>query len=142
MDGLTTRQHRFVDEYLITGNASKSARLAGFAAKDSDVTGAKLLKNPAVKAEIKRQLDEMHAMNTATAAEILSTLTKIMRGELLEQTALTVGAGRGARVEVVTLPPKIRDRISAASQLLKVLTSADDNLDNELVINIVKAGET
>ena len=68
---LNTRQKKFVDEYIKSGNASKAARLAGYSADNSDVQGAKLLANEKIKREVKRRLDEIHEKNTATLKETL-----------------------------------------------------------------------
>ena len=44
---LTPRQAIFIGEYLIDGNATRAARVAGYAESSADVTGARLLKNSA-----------------------------------------------------------------------------------------------
>ena len=135
---LNTRQKKFVDEYIKSGNASKSARLAGYSADNSDVQGAKLLANEKIKREVKRRLDEIHEKNTATLKETLSVATAIMRGELREETAISVGVGKSARIEKVELPPKIATRLDAAKFLHKVLSTAEE-VDKDLTIKIVSA---
>ena len=52
---MTEKQKKFVDEYIKSLNAAESARRAGYAEKNADVTGAKLLVNPSVKSEICRK---------------------------------------------------------------------------------------
>lgn len=49
---MNVRQRRFVDEYLIDLNATKSAERAGYSAKTSHVQGPRLLGNVSVKAAI------------------------------------------------------------------------------------------
>ena len=136
---LNTRQKKFIDEYIKSGNASKSARLAGYSADNSDVQGAKLLADERIKKEIKRRLDAIHEENTATLKETLSVATAIMRGELREETAISVGVGKSARIEKVELPPKISTRLDAAKFLHKVLSTAAEVDDKELIITIVPA---
>ena len=135
---VNTRQKKFVDEYIKSGNASKSARLAGYSAENSDVQGAKLLADERIKKEIKRRLDEIHEESTATLKETLSVATAIMRGELREETAISVGVGKSARIEKVELPPKISTRLDAAKFLHKVLSTAAE-VDKELTITIIPA---
>lgn len=59
MQKLTERQRRFVDAYIKTGNASESARQAGYSDKVITVTAAKLLVNTSIRAEIDRRLKEV-----------------------------------------------------------------------------------
>lgn len=50
---MTPKQRRFVDEYLIDGNATRAAKAAGYAGGQSaEVTGHRLLRNPKVAAAI------------------------------------------------------------------------------------------
>lgn len=135
---LNERQKRFVDAYVKTGNASESIRQAGYKTTNADVTATKLMKNPNVKAEIKRRLDELHAANVVDARECHELLSRIIRGKELEETALSVGTGNSARVERVKLPPKIKDRIKAAETMLKILSAVEEK-DSELVIKIIPA---
>ena len=46
--GLTLRQHRFVQEYLVCGNAAEAARRIGLSAKNANANGFRLLRVPAV----------------------------------------------------------------------------------------------
>ena len=120
MQKLTERQRRFVDAYIQTGNASESARQAGYSQKGADVTGTKLLVNTSVRAEIDRRLKEVQTARTATLQESLEIMTMILRGEMQEEIALVVGNGKNARLETVKLPPKIKDRLRAAELLAKI----------------------
>ena len=120
MQKLTERQRRFVDAYIQTGNASESARQAGYSQKGADVTGTKLLVNTSVRAEIDRRLKEVQTARTATLQESLEIMTMILRGEIQEEIALVVGNGKNARLETVKLPPKIKDRLRAAELLAKI----------------------
>ena len=57
---MTPKQRRFVDEYLIDGNATRAATAAGYSSKTAEQYGHQLLKKPSVKAaiaeaELKRQ---------------------------------------------------------------------------------------
>lgn len=74
---LTERQRRFADHYLRLGNASQAAEEAGF--KRSYAQAVK--RQPAVKAYINERLEEMRMKDVASADEVLSYLTAVMRGE-------------------------------------------------------------
>lgn len=55
MAELTTRQERFAEHYVRTGNASQAARDAGYAAIGARVTACRLLTNPNVQAAVRRR---------------------------------------------------------------------------------------
>lgn len=54
--GLNERQQKFIDEYLKTGNARKSALAAGYAENTADKATVDILRSIPVKAEIKLRL--------------------------------------------------------------------------------------
>ncbi len=60
---LSERRLRFVNYYVDTGNASESARLAGYAEDSAGVEGCKLLKNPRVKALVDKLYKEKFDLN-------------------------------------------------------------------------------
>ena len=117
---MNERQLRFIDFYIETGNAAESARRAGYAEKNADVTGAKLLVNPKIKSEIEKRLAEIKSVRTAELQEVLEFLTLVMRGAVEEEVAMSVGYGKTARVEKVMVKPKMKDRLRAAEHLLKL----------------------
>lgn len=57
-NGLTEKQQRFVDEYLLDLNIRQAATRAGYSEKTAPSIGNRLLKNPKVKAEIDRRIRE------------------------------------------------------------------------------------
>ena len=73
---LTERQRRFADLYLQLGNAAEAAEQAGF--KRSYAQGAK--RQPAVRAYMDERLRQAQDRNIASADEVLSFLTDVMRG--------------------------------------------------------------
>ena len=73
---LTQRQRRFADLYLELGNASEAAQQAGF--KRSYAQGAK--KQPAVQEYMRSRLQEAQRKDIASADEVLTFLTDVMRG--------------------------------------------------------------
>ena len=122
----------------MTGNAAESARRAGYSEKNADVTGAKLLVNPSVKSEIEKRLAEIKTRRTAELQEVLEFLTLVMRGEIEEEVAMSVGNGKTARVEKVKVKPKIKDRLRAAEHLLKL--GLDSKTQTDKVTTIIIRG--
>ena len=117
---LTERQKRFVDEYVITGNASMAARNAGYSERTAFRTGQENMQKPAIKAAIDAKLKEIESHKTATAQEVIEFLTSVMRGEITEEVVVTEGSGKGKSVSrIIEKGPSINDRTKAADQLLK-----------------------
>ncbi|MDA0799736.1 MAG: terminase small subunit [Chloroflexi bacterium] len=54
MSKLTARQERFVEELLVSGNATQAAAAAGYSATSSHVAGSRLLRNVQVATAIAR----------------------------------------------------------------------------------------
>lgn len=79
-NGLTDKQKKFIDAYLISLNATKAARVAGYGGNDNTlgVIGHNNLRKVKIRKEIDRQLDEF-AMGTQ---EILARLACQARGDI------------------------------------------------------------
>ena len=81
-----------------------------------------LLKKLEVKQYIKAQMDEIKSAKIADATEILELLSRIARGEELEE--ITVATPNGA--ETVQQRPTNRDKIAACKELLKRFPTLDE----------------
>lgn len=77
MASLTPRQERFVQEYLIDLNATQAAIRAGYAAKDADVQGPRLLGNVGVAEAVARAKAERSARIGLHADRVLQELAAI-----------------------------------------------------------------
>jgi phage terminase small subunit len=73
---LTPKQQRFVDEYLIDLNATQAAIRAGYAAKDADVQGPRLLGNVGVAEKIGAALRERAQRVEITQDYVLTTIVE------------------------------------------------------------------
>lgn len=78
MAKLTNKQRVFVELYLTLWNATEAARQAGYAAKNADVQGPRLLGNVGIQKVIEARIAE----KTATADEVLMRLTSHSRGTM------------------------------------------------------------
>lgn len=57
---INAKQRKFIDAYLLTMNATTSAKTAGYSEKTAYSIGQRLLKNEEIKTEIETQLDAVH----------------------------------------------------------------------------------
>ena len=116
MEKLTIKQQRFADEYIISGNATQSAIIAGYSKKYAATNTDKLLKNTNIKNYIDERLKELEDKAIAKQEEVLQYLTSVMRGEHEEEVLYGIGEGVQStrHVEVGA-----KDRIKAAELLGK-----------------------
>lgn len=73
---LKPRFQTFINEYLISQNASDAARKAGYSAKTAAITGFKLLRNPKIAPIIKAGLAKEVAQSEAKLEEVLKERSK------------------------------------------------------------------
>ena len=72
--GLTARQQRFVDEYLVDLNATQAAIRAGYSKKTANPAGARLLAHVSVRAAIAKGREERLARVRRSADEVIFLL--------------------------------------------------------------------
>ena len=116
MAGLTLKQQRFADEYIISGNATQAAILAGYSKKTARSIGQENLTKPDIKKYIDERLEELESSKIAKQEEVLKYLTSLMRGEETEQTLR--GLGEGEQM-IDDIEVSAKDRIKAAELLGK-----------------------
>ena len=116
MAKLSLKQQKFADEYIISGNAMKSAIEAGYSDNYAKKQSHKLLENVGIKTYIEERLAELNSQKIADQEEILQYLSAVMRGETTEQTLRSVG-DFGQMIDYIDVGAK--DRIKAAELLGK-----------------------
>ena len=109
---LTQKQQRFVDEYIISGNATQAAIKAGHSKKTAAVTATENLRKPNIKAAIEKRNAEIQSEKTADMTEVMEYLTSVMRGEQTESVATAKGVYEDVEVSA-------KDRIKAAELIGK-----------------------
>lgn len=75
---LTIKQKRFVDNYVTLGNASEAVIQAGYATKNKNRMGSKMLQQPKIKAAIDERLQEERERNELTADLVIQKLMNIV----------------------------------------------------------------
>ena len=150
MSKLTFKRQRFVDEYIISGNATDAYIKAGYSAKKRSVAEAnarKLLGEYSVDAYLKEKMEELQSDKIADQNEILEYLTRVMRREEDENQVVTLREKEekwvqvddkgtlkkqvveNERAEVVPIPTKVSDSNKAAELLGKRHAMWTDKID-------------
>lgn len=109
---LTQKQQRFVDEYIISGNATQAAIKAGYSKKTANRIATENLSKPVIKAAIEKRNAEIQSEKTADMTEVMEYLTSVMRGEQTESVATAKGVYDDVEVSA-------KDRIKAAELIGK-----------------------
>jgi len=80
MQELTTKNKRFIEEYVIDFNATKAAINAGYSEKTARSIGCELLTKPDIRRAIKQLLEELSADAYVSREVILTGLLKEAMG--------------------------------------------------------------
>lgn len=122
---LTPKQRRFVEAYAATGNATESARRAGYSGKDAALAarGSALLRIAKVSEAIATLTKPASNAAISTAEERQAWLTSVARGEV-EEVYLIDGVP-------VPGPPRLKERIAANDQLNKMQVSYTEKREVE-----------
>jgi phage terminase small subunit len=115
LDGLTPRQARFVEEYLVDSNATQAAIRAGFSAKTAPQSASRLLTNVKIAAAIADAKAPVLAANQLTLDEHLRELAAIRdaaKTELQFAAAVTAETNRGKAAGLYLEQPRDRSAMS------------------------------
>lgn len=91
---LSDRQQAFVAHYLVSRNASDAYRKAGYAAKDANVCGPRLLANVRIAAAVAEGQGKLLERLSLTAGDIVAKLELIATADPSKLTAHHIGACR------------------------------------------------
>lgn len=131
--GMTEKQKRFADEYLIDLNGTRAYKVA-YPKVKNDATAAqaasRMLRNVKVKTYIDEQLEKIHNEKTADAQEVLEYLTAVMRNEQTEEVVVVEGTGDGcSEARTMEKDTSIKDRVKAAELIGKRYSLFTDKVD-------------
>ena len=110
--GLSEKRKAFADYYMYSGDKVISRIRAGFS-NDGHINTV-VLQDPDVKLYLRLLQEMADGVDVADTDEVLSFLTRVMRGEVFEPTKL--GTGKGVE-KIEYIPPNISERIRAGELL-------------------------
>lgn len=141
MAGLTDKQKRFCDEYLIDLNATQAAIRAGYSKKTAKQIGQENLTKLDIKEYIDLRMAEKEKSMIADQDEVLKYLTAVIRDKTDSETVVVEGVGDGcSEARIVRVKPSEKDKLKAAELLGKryglYTDKIEADIDMELNINI------
>lgn len=134
---MTTKQRIFITSYLANGfNATQAAISAGYSAKTAGSQGERLLKNVEIKNAVDARLKEIESEQVCKAEEILKFLSAVVRGEISDSVTVQVGSKSDFHAEILEKPPSVKDRLTAAATLAKLLKVGEneESATDDLII--------
>ena len=129
-DKLTLKQKKFADEYIISGNATEAAIVAGYSKKYTNTNAFKLLQNTAIKKYIDERLDVINSAKIADQTEVLQYLTSVMRGTTQSAVVVIEGDGDGvSSARLMDKTPDEKEKLKAAELLGKRYGAFTEKVD-------------
>lgn len=136
---LTIKQKRFVDEYIISGNATDAAIKAGYSKRTAKSIGAENLTKPDIVNALREKEREIQSKKIAKQEEVLEYLTSILRNEQTQQTL--IGVGKGAQT-ITDIELSAADKIKAAELIGKRYGMWTDKVELESNSQVVIVDDT
>lgn len=119
-NGMTEKQKRFADEYLIDLDGTKAAIRAGYSQKTAYSIANQLLKTPVIREYIDKRMEEKEKELIASQDEVLKYLTKVLRGESQAEIVVVVNTGDYmSEPRNVQKAPDEKERLKAAELIGK-----------------------
>lgn len=125
---LTTKQKKFADNYIKTGNATQSAIEAGYSKKTAPTIASENLIKPNIKSYIDKKMKEIESERIMGAQEVLEFLTNVVRGKELETKVVATQFD----VSTMQVPADVKTKISAAKEILKRYPDNDKLLEQQI----------
>lgn len=116
---LTSKQRLFADEYIKSGNATEAYIKAGYSVKTNSsakAASSRLLTNVNLKTYIDAKMAEIESHKIADAKEVLQFYTRVLRKDETEPEKVMRPDGSE---KIVDREPSLKDRLSAAKELMK-----------------------
>lgn len=128
---LTTRQTRFVEEYLVDGNGTQAAIRAGYAASGAYTEASRLLRNAEVASAIKTRQEADSARLRLSRERVVSMLLEAFEKakEQAEPAAMVSAARELGRLMGYYAPARVEATLevgpAAERQRLEAMTDAE-----------------
>ncbi|HEX7013171.1 MAG TPA: terminase small subunit, partial [Steroidobacteraceae bacterium] len=128
--GLTPKQQRFVDEYLVDLNATAAYRRAGYTAKGNaaEVNAARLLRNAQVAQAVRKAMDERAARVEVRQDDVLRELMRLAMCDISQ-----AFDEEGRLRPLHEIPEDVRRAIAGVDTVERTLSAGQQGEDDEEV---------
>lgn len=135
--GMTAKQKRFCDEYLVDLNATQAAIRSGYSEKTARKIGQENLTKPDIKKYIEERMAEKESELIATQDEVLRYLTSVLRDTTDSETIVVEGCGDGvSEARTMRIKPSEKDKLKAAELLGKRYALFTEKIEQDVDMNL------
>ena len=122
---LSSKQRRFVEEYLIDTNATQAAIRAGYSKKTAQQMGSENLLKPVIAAEIQTEMDKRSERTEITADRVLEEIAKMAFANIEDfvdwtNGTITVKSSSGLTKRQTAAVSEISESVSATGGTVKI----------------------
>lgn len=133
MSDLNTRQQRFADEYIISGNAEQSALKAGYSENYARGQSYKLLANVGIQEYMKEKTRQLQIEKHLSMEEALALTASIAKGEPQRFSSKTIDpeTGRILEEEINEYSAGFKERNQALEHFYKINGAFIDKVQSQ-----------
>ena len=140
-DGLTEKQKRFCDEYLVDLNGTQAAIRAGYSEKTARTIAAENLTKPNIRKYIDERMQEKEKELIADQDEVLKYLTNVLRGKSQSEIVVVENIGDfTSEARLIQKAPDEKERLKAAELLGKRYNLFSDKMKVDVAMPVVISG--
>lgn len=140
-NGLTDRQKRFCDEYLIDLNGTQAAIRAGYSRKSARQSADKNMSNGDIRKYIDDRMKEKEKELIADQDEVLKYLTMVLRGKSQSEIVVVENIGDfTSEARLIQKAPDEKERLKAAELLGKRYNLFSDKMKVDVAMPVVISG--
>ena len=140
-DGLTAKQKRFCDEYLVDLNGTQAAIRAGYSVRSARQIADRNMSNDDIKKYIEARMAEKEKELIADQDEVLKYLTSVLRGKSQSEVVVVENIGDfTSEARLLQKAPDEKERLKAAELLGKRYNLFSDKMKVDVAMPVVSSG--
>lgn len=141
-EGLTAKQKRFCDEYLVDLNGTKAAIRAGYSARSARQIADRNMSNDDIRKYIEARMAEKEKELIADQDEVLKYLTSVLRGKSQSEVVVVENIGDfTSEARLLQKAPDEKERLKAAELLGKRYNLFSDKMKVDVAMPVVIGGD-
>ena len=140
-EGLTAKQKRFCDEYLVDLNGTQAAIRAGYSARSARQIADRNMSNDDIRKYIDDRMKEKEKELIADQDEVLKYLTNVLRGKSQSEIVVVENIGDfTSEARLIQKAPDEKERLKAAELLGKRYNLFSDKMMVDVAMPVVISG--
>lgn len=132
---LNIRQQKFIDEYIISGNATQSYINAGYSEKMANTNASKLLQNTTIAKAIKERTEQLFDDKAMSVKEAIAISSSIARGEVQPGYSKQYDKVKGEVIKEVEYlhTPALEERQRSLEHILRINGAFTDRQEIDVI---------